>query len=226
MAPTRGRPEALQEMADSAFETSSGNVEVLAYVDEDDPAPYFPRGVRVVRGPRVNLSECWNRLADVAVGSILHMSSDDIRFRTVGWDETVRAVFGRLPDRIGLVYGRDGIHDAKLATHGFVSREWVDTVGYFTWPEFPCDYADTWLHELAGRIGRLFYVPSILIEHLHPIVGKSEWDTTHRERLQRGRDADVAALFRSLSDRRVSDARLLEAACFSSPELPVSSASI
>jgi hypothetical protein len=199
-------------MADSAHRTADGPVEILAYIDDDDPCDYQTVGVRIVRGPRITLSDCWNRLAEVADGEILGMGADDIRFRTSGWDSLISGVFDDFPDRIVFVHGRDGIHDEKLATHGFISRRWFETVGYFTWGGFPADYADTWLHELAGRIGRRVFVPSLLIEHLHPIAGKAEWDQTHRERLARGREANVAQIWNDLEGRRIEDAEKLEAA--------------
>src|SRR5690554_2132770 len=66
LAPTRGRPDALQAMADSVYATATGPVEVLAYVDDDDPSDYSQvTGVRIVTGPRIVLSDCWNRLAAV-----------------------------------------------------------------------------------------------------------------------------------------------------------------
>jgi hypothetical protein len=199
-------------MADSARRTAHGSVEILAYIDDDDPSDYRTEGVRIVRGPRIVLSDCWNKLAEVADGEILGMGADDIRFRTFGWDSLVRSVFDDFPDRIVFVHGRDGIHDEKLATHGFISRRWFETVGYFTWGGFPADYADTWLHELAGRIGRRAFVPALLMEHLHPIARKAEWDQTHRERLARGREANVAQIWKDLEGRRIADAEKLEAA--------------
>lgn len=216
LAPTRGRPQALQDMADSAHATATSPVEVLAYVDADDPfldQYVATRGVSVVVGPRIVLSECWNVLARQAQGEFLHMSSDDIRFRTPGWDKIIRGTFDRFPDGIAFVFGRDGIHDEKLATHGFISRRWLETVGYFTWHEFPCDFADTWLHDVAQMIGRLVYQPAVLIEHLHPIANKAEWDQTHLERKARGKDARVDALYRRLRARRVEDAKRLEGVC-------------
>jgi hypothetical protein len=211
LAPSRGRPEALQEMADSANETAS-NIEILAYIDDDDPSDYRGDGYRIIRGPRITLSDCWNVLAREARGSIFGMGADDIRFRTPRWDNLFRRVFDDFPDRICFVHGRDGIHDEKLGTHGFISRRWFETVGYFTWPAFPADYADTWLHELADRIGRRVYVPDLLIEHLHPIAGKAEWDQTHFERLARGRASNVAQLWKDLEPQRIEDAEKLEAA--------------
>lgn len=201
-------------MADSALATAAGPVEVLAYVDDDDPHrdAYSKIGnARVLIGSRIVLSDCWNQLAAQARGDILGMAADDIRYRTPGWDTKIREAFAQYADRIVFVYGRDGIHDEKLGTHGFVSRRWIETVGYFTWPGFPADYADTWLHDVAKRIGRAVYLPDILIEHLHPIAGKADWDQTHQERLAR---ADHT-IYRRLASRRAADARVLEAACFS-----------
>lgn len=214
LVPSRGRPQALQEMADSVHATAVGPVEVLAYVDDDDPADYSTvTGVRIIYGPRIVLSDCWNQLAAAADGPILGMGADDIRFRTVGWDTRVCRAFEVFDDQIAFVYGRDGIHDQKLGTHGFIHWRWVETVGYFTWPEFPADYADTWLHELAGRIRRLVYLPDVYIEHLHFLAGKAEVDQTHRERLARRGNVDW--LWRTLTDQRIADARKLEEACFS-----------
>lgn len=212
LAPSRGRPEALAEMAASAHETASGPVEVLAYVDLDDlhlSAYEELDGVQLVTGPRIVLSECWNQLARVAQGDLLGMASDDIRYRTPGWDQRVRGVFDQYPDGIVFAYGRDGFADRRMGTHGFLSRRWVDTVGYFTWGEFPADYADTWLNEIAQRIGRRVYIPSILTEHLHPLAKKGEWDETHRERLAR---SDHGKRYRELRARRLEDARKLKEA--------------
>jgi GT2 family glycosyltransferase len=217
LAPTRGRPQALQDMADSAHATATGPIEVFAYVDDDDPhldQYVATSGVSVVVGPRIVLSDCWNVLARKAQGDFLHMSADDIRFRTPGWDQIIRETFEQFPDRIACVYGRDGIHDEKLATHGFISRRWFETVGYFTWHEFPCDFADTWLHDVAQMVGRLIYQPEVLIEHLHPIANKAEWDQTHNERRARGKSSRVEALYRRLKPRRFEDAKKLEGACF------------
>jgi hypothetical protein len=200
-------------MVASAHETATGPIEVLAYVDLDDL--YLTEyeqldGVRLVTGPRIVLSECWNQLAQVAQGDILGMASDDIRYRTPGWDQKVRDAFDRYPDRIAFVYGRDGFADRRMGTHGFLSREWVNTVGYFTWGEFPADYADTWLNEIANMIGRRVYIPSILTEHLHPLAKKAEWDQTHKERLAR---SDRGRLYRALRGQRIEDAQKLREAC-------------
>jgi hypothetical protein len=199
----------MRRMAESAHSTADGPVEVLAYVDDDDPAVYDSQSYRTVRGPRIVLSDCWNKLANAASGEILQMAADDIRFRTAGWDTQILDVFDAFPDRVAFVYGRDGIHDEKLGTHGFVSREWVDAVGWFTWPGFAADFADTWLHDIAGRVGRRVFVSSLLFEHLHPIAGKAPWDDTHKERLVRMKEQDVGRVWREIEPERQAAAERL-----------------
>ncbi|MDZ7742993.1 MAG: hypothetical protein U5Q03_14975 [Bacteroidota bacterium] len=113
--------------------------------------------------------------------------ADDIRFRTPGWDAMVRTAISQYDDRIVYVYGRDGINDEAMATHGFMHRRWYEALGYFTWPEFTSDYGDLWNHTIAEKLGRLHFIPELYTEHLHPAVGKAPVDETHRERIERER---------------------------------------
>jgi hypothetical protein len=120
--------------------------------------------------------------------------------------------FEQFPDRIVLVYGRDGIHDRNLATHGFLHRRWVDTVGYFVPPLFASDFNDTWLDEVARAVGRRQYVPEVYYEHLHPAVGKAPMDRTHQERLQRHVRENCDQIWRDTAGLRKLDADKLRAA--------------
>ena len=45
----------------------------------------------------------------------------------------------------------------NFLTHGFLHRNWVETVGYFVPPYFSSDFNDTWLNEVADMIGRKIY---------------------------------------------------------------------
>lgn len=212
LVPSRGRPDQLSLMWATALETSNGPIELVYRLDDDDNEhyPQLPYSTRL-SGPRVVLSAMWNECADAATGGILMHCGDDIRFRSDGWDSAVRWAFEEYPDRIALVHGRDGIHDANMATHGFLHRRWVETVGYFVPPLFSSDYNDTWLTEVADMIGRRCYLPEVYTEHMHPAVGKGELDQTHRDRLQRHHQDDVDGLYRSTHHLRVADADKLRA---------------
>lgn len=194
-------------------------VEVVFYIDNDDEPSIeaaislqhnwqFPK-VKYVVGERVLFSKMWNICADASNGEVLMLCDDEAVFRTNDWDAFVLRAFEQWPDKIGLVYGRDGIHDVNLATHPFIHRNWVNCVGYFVPPYFASDYNDTWLFEVSGMIGRRAYLPKVYIEHMHPCAGKAEWDTTHRERLARHRAQDSDKLYASLKSERQADAQKL-----------------
>lgn len=214
LCPTRGRPDSIRRLVTSATDTATGPVEFIFYVDDDDPVSAevaAELGTAVV-GPRIVLSQMWNRCYEQASGDVLMHCGDDIVFRTVGWDRLVLDAFERYSDRIALVHGRDGIHDAGLATHGFLHRRWVEAVGYFVPPYFSSDYNDTWNTEVADRLGRRIYLPDVYTEHMHFINGKAEVDATHQERLDRHQQDNPAALYETLSAERADAVARLQAA--------------
>lgn len=213
LCPTRKRPQNVLRLVDSALGTASERdaLEFVFYVDEDDQT--FPFGlthgsVKIVMGPRILLSEMWNVCEKSSSGEVLMLCGDDIIFRTPAWDEQILAAFPS--DGIGLVYGDDGIQHAGMATHGFLHRNWVDTVGYFVPPYFSSDFNDLWLTEVARAIGRLIYLPDVYTEHMHFCNGKGELDITHQERLVRHQQDNVDALYASLADQRIKDAEKLQ----------------
>lgn len=198
----------MHRLAESIAATAAGEVELVFYIDLDDGpsvAAAVALNARHVIGERIVLSDMWNACANAAAGEILMQCGDDIVFRTPGWDTAVAAEFDSRPDRIALVHGDDGIHGPALGTHGFVHRTWIDTVGYLLPPGFSCDMSDLWLNEVADTLGRRVYLPQVLTEHMHPIVGKGVLDQTHRDRLAAGRRDDVHALYAARAGERTAD---------------------
>lgn len=215
LCPTRNRPGNVARLIDSARATAAGEIEFVFYTDTDAPLPpdlVTRPGVKVICGPRITLSDMWNACYDEAAADILMQCGDDIVFATPGWDTMVAAEFGKYPDRIVFVHGNDLLHGPALGTHGFLHRRWVQTVGYFTPDGFVSDYGDTWINDLADRIGRRVYLGDLITEHLHPAAGKAEWDQTHTERLARHGAENPAALFEARAPEREADAARLRAA--------------
>lgn len=218
LVPSRGRPDMFRRMYDSLRKTATypRSVEVVAWTDADDESkidypPYGPDLTYLV-GERLLLSECWNACYRHAHGEILMHAGDDITFNTPGWDVRVREEFAKLPDRIGLVFGDDlSTNFPDLATHGFLHRRWVETVGYFLPPLFSSDWNDVWISEVAKQIGRLVPLPDVVIEHHHYTFGKAERDRTHHEREERGMQDDVVGLFKRTAKDRAKDAQKLRA---------------
>lgn len=217
LCPTRGRTDAMGRLVRSARETAANptEIEFIFYVDDDDSESAVEAdhlNATAVRGPRIVLSEMWNRCWNEARYDVAMHCGDDIIFRSRDWDLHVLYAFERHPDKIVLVHGRDGYQDAGLATHGFMHRRWVETLGYFVPPYFSSDYNDTWLTEIADAVGRRVYLPEVFTEHMHPVVGKGTWDQTHQERLVRHQRDNVEQLYRELLPRRLDDIAKLTAA--------------
>lgn len=210
LCPTRNRLDAMRRLVQSARETAANptEIEFIFYVDEDDEpsaALADELDATVVRGPRIVLSEMWNRCWDEAKYDVAMHCGDDIIFRSRDWDLHVLYAFERFPDKIVLVHGRDGYQDANLATHGFRHRNWVNATGYFVPPYFSSDYNDTWVTEVADALGRRVYVPEVYTEHMHPVAGKGTWDQTHQERLARHTRDNVEQKYRDLLPQRLDD---------------------
>lgn len=215
LIPTRNRPANVRRLLNSAFDTTESELEFLFYVDDDDPtrddtlAEVARGGGQSLIGPRVVLSETWNRLAERAQHDVMMHCGDDIVFRTNAWDTEILIEFDRWPDKIVFVHGRDGYQDANIGTHGFLHRRWVDAVGYFVPPYFSSDYNDLWLTEVADALGRRRYLPEIYTEHMHPVIGKGTWDQTHQERLARHQQDNVQRIYAERAAERQNDVALL-----------------
>jgi hypothetical protein len=217
LCPTRGRPDNVRRMLDSVLVLADGPVEVVFYVDDDDQ-PTIDLMVELandsypivpVIGPRILMSEMWNRCAEHATYDILGLSDDDVVYRTNNWDTLIMDAFSQYPDNIVMVHGRDGIHDALFGTHPFIHRKWMETTGYYAPPYFSSDFNDTWLNDVANMLNRRHYIEALYTEHMHPVAGKAEWDNTYRERMNRhGRD-NCDAIYQVKHDERVADAEKL-----------------
>lgn len=193
LLPTRQRPTQLARLVDSIIATTSRpeSVQIVTYIDDDDTSyDDLDFGIEwvKVRGPResggiVNLSAMWNACYAVSSGDIVMHCGDDIVFRTLGWDQVVYDTFDSYPDNLLFAFGQDG-YQVSFGTHGFIHRDWVDTVGFLFPPRFSSDYNDTFLNDVSKLIGRHVEI-DILTEHMHYIVGKAEIDQNTRERLER-----------------------------------------
>lgn len=219
LCPTRNRPNNIIRMVTSALWTANKprDIEFVFYVDNDDRTSEESfrvlrerekAKIEVVAGGRIVLSQMWNECYRKACGPIYMHAGDDIEFMTQDWDQIVRAEFDKYADRIAFVYGSDGIMPNTFGTHGFIHKNWAETVGYFVPPYFSSDYNDTWLNDVAKMIDRHIFIP-IHTEHYHPTVGKAEWDATHLERVERHKRDGVEAIYANKLGERENDARRL-----------------
>lgn len=217
LVPTRKRPENVKRLYTSAMETADNPelLEFVFYIDTDDMETLalskqlkWPNALARTGG-RIVLSQMWNECQKVATGEIYMHAGDDIVFKTKGWDSMVRKAFEESKDRILFVHGDDLHWNERFGTHGFLHRNWVNAVSYFVPPYFSCDYNDTWLNDVANALGRRKFLPFVT-EHMHPIFKKSEWDATHLERIQKGKDDNVGLIYSQKLPEREADIKKLQ----------------
>lgn len=217
LVPTRNRPDNIVRMYDSAMRTADEptQIQFSFYIDNDDVLSppvlnKLGRNVIITRGPRIILSQMWNVACRKATGDIFMHGGDDIVFQSQHWDSLVKKHFDAYPDKIVFVYGEDTIQHGFIGTHGFLHRNWVDTVGYFVPPYFSSDYNDTWLTDVSRMIGRSVYDSNIITEHFHWSNGKAPLDITHSERLERHARDNVEQIYNDTLDKRIEDAAKLK----------------
>jgi hypothetical protein len=224
LLPTRNRPDSLKRFWDSIVETSDDldSISLYLYMDDDDSlsppvaaqlAKDFPN-VFPFMGPRILMSKMANVLFSKAKGDIMFLGGDDLIMKTKGWDTVVRSSFDKIEDKIALFYGTDGgeglAHPHNFATHPILHRKWAEVLGYINPPYFSSDYADTWSNDLADAVDRKFLLP-IFHEHMHFVLGKSEFDSTYQEGKLRFRQDNVPLQYAGMGEQRNKDIEKLKA---------------
>ena len=192
LCPSRGRPKNLERLIVSAREKASkpDEIEFLFYIDDDDTTftdfnfkKYIDFNCKIIHGKRMWISVAHNFLYSQASGEIIMAAADDFVFQSKNWDTLVCDTFYNSVDNLILVYGSDvGTYKNNLAIYGFFHRDWIETVGYWTYPARGSLY-DLWSFEVAKEIGRLVYLPDLEIAHVHYRQGNAtaNFDNTYRD---------------------------------------------
>jgi hypothetical protein len=196
IVPSRGRPERLRDMLLGALEhPRQASIEVWVGLDDDDRSEYgiacdpaFAAGadVYVMRKPRRSLSSWTNLLAQLCLShrdnppGYLMSIGDDHMVRTDGWDKALIEAIAE-QDGPGFAYGNDLFQGGNLPTAWMVHADVVRVLGWMMLPTCEHMYVDNAIRDLGLAADRLAYLPSVIIEHVHPNAGKAEHDDSYRE---------------------------------------------
>ena len=215
LTPTRGRVPQLTRMVESARATAKGPIEFSFFVDDDDVQSVSAcvyLGAKYTLGPRSMIhSARWDECLPNTSGEFLFSANDDIVFRTPGWDKMIEAEFAKFPDKILMVHGDDaGSQGANFGCHPCVHLRWIETLGYFFPSYFDGEYPDTWVNDLANRIGRRRFLPFVT-EHMHRIYGKAVIDETTLNYLRRQQIQNPALIYKQKEAERIADEEKLRA---------------
>lgn len=189
IVPTRGRPESIPEIL-ACWDTTGATAHVLFAVDNDDPArgDYWDWGDVFAGDPRVSfmfgerrrLCGTLNAVATnrAPLYRFLGFLGDDHRPRTPGWD---RRFTECLSGGTGIVYGNDLLVGEDMPTAVAMTSDIVKTLGYMAPPSLVHLCIDlVWLDWGRG-LGRITYLPDVIIEHMHPANGKADMDAGYED---------------------------------------------
>lgn len=176
------RPHLVEKLFECADATETSEVTWFLGIDDDDDQWYPQRsGVQYVRSPKAQLAVKTNELAALTWDEypILAQIDDDQWPRTKHWDLAVLEAMDHLG--AGLVYPNDGWMGEQTPVVPCWSATFAKRLGWFYHPDLIHLFCDNIVQELARAIDRVRYLPNVLIEHMHPIVQKTEWDDSYRE---------------------------------------------
>ena len=226
LCPSRDRAHRMQVLMESVCRTAERpeRVEVLCYVDDDDPSlgeyrrlfadadGRFRRLKRceLVVGESMTVGKLWNVLARRSAGDVLMMANDDQMYLDYAWDAAAEEELRRHPDEIVCLFFDDGQYLPERGDFPMVSRRWFEELGYFTPEIFQFWTHELWIMDIAERIGRLQRVHGIRVDHLHYDQYLAVFDETYRRhRLDWMKSEQDGILFRQTAEQRESAAEKL-----------------
>ena len=182
IVPSRGRPDRAALMSEAYHSTKRlPDTDLLFVLDPDDvQLPAYRKAVKCFVLPeRVGYTASLNHVAaplwdddDLILGAF----GDDVLFRTAGWDERVRESLVSP----GIAFGDDLVHGKNHPTAVWMSARIARALGWLALPFTSHQWADDAWKQIGQRTGLLRFLPDVVVEHMHPGVGKAEWDDTYR----------------------------------------------
>lgn len=177
LMPSRGRT-AQAQAAYAAFEETKSlpDTKMMVILDWGEPG-YADLPTTQVRNVTGGMAGALNAALDYASGDILVFVGDDHRFRTPGWDRIVADANAEIGG--GILYGNDLLRGEDLASAVFMDARIVRALGWMALPGCKHLFLDDAWMTLGRALGRLRYLPDVIVEHMHPTAGKAAWDADY-----------------------------------------------
>jgi hypothetical protein len=207
IVPTRSRPQNVEPVVTAWLDTGGFLAADLQFaVDVDDPtfdayqdamqqqaARVAHFGGRILMHSRPTHAPLVPKLNDVATlhaqyfpeHRLIGFAGDDHLPRTPGWAERFVELFDR-HGRLAVAYPDDGYQHEKLASSWVMAADVVRALGRMVPAPVDHLYCDNAVMDVAQEAGGLAYVYDVLVEHMHPVAGKTQTDEQY-ERVN-GRD--------------------------------------
>jgi hypothetical protein len=185
-----------KKMVDTATQLAGGPLEVLIYINDDDPCKeqYYELIDQryLLCGPDRSPVYSWNLLAEKAKYDLLFLMGDDAWFETQDWVPKIVEIFDQYPDKIAFVYPsldgqpwQGGHLTTEHCPHFVIHRNWVNALGYFIPPQFWHWYIDTYYRDVSKLINRRHRTTAIKVPthvDLEDTTGQRKDRLSNRER--------------------------------------------
>lgn len=168
LLPSKGRPDKAKEAVDCFRANQSGLSQVVLVLNKGED---YALSVPTIHVDAHSLGEALNLASREIDTRYIGFMGDDHLIRTKEFD---RILIEKLQDH-PIVYGDDLLQREKLSSQFFLENRIVKTLGYMAIPGLKHMYFDNFMMELGA-----FYVPEVVIEHMHYSVGKSSEDDGYR----------------------------------------------
>tara|TARA_R110002110_G_scaffold55576_7_gene158563 strand:+ start:1789 stop:2472 length:684 start_codon:yes stop_codon:yes gene_type:complete len=185
--PSRERPSRVFEVMDAAVDNllqKENNFSFLLSLDEDDKTMNntevieklntYPN-TNIVFGVSDSKVDAINRdMETLKDWDIVVLLSDDMVPVLFGFDEVIRKAYKtHFPDLDGVTWFNDGFQGQKINTLCILGRPYYDRFGYIYHPDYKSLYCDNEFTNVATKLGKQKYIPTVIIEHRHFSIGNN-----------------------------------------------------
>lgn len=173
---SRSRPQRFFETLNNIIAMSaSQDYLIVAKLDDDDMsmndpliiekiAAHYPK-VLVKWGTSKSKIHAINRDLEGFKYEILICLSDDMRFRTYGFDDIIRKA---MPENLdGFIHCPDDYAKDRVCTVSIIGRAYYQRDHHIYYPEYFSMWCDDEATAVAKIRGCYIYLPEVSIEHLH-----------------------------------------------------------
>jgi hypothetical protein len=173
---SRSRPDRFFQTLDNIIAMSaSDNFFIVAKLDEDDMTmndslikerlSSYPMVIVKWGTSRSKIHAINRDLVNIPDWAIMICASDDMRFRTHGFDEIIRHYMPISLDRF--LHCPDDYAKERVCTVSILGRKYYERDGYIYHPDYYSMWCDDEAHAVAQLRGKYTLVPGIHLEHLH-----------------------------------------------------------
>ena len=172
----------------AAHEELSAASDLLFVIDANDPEHdqyHFEVGQELCmtidntsRGMAYPINKAANAIAKQDKYDFFAFLGDDHRPRTAEWDAILIQAMQRRPS---MAYGNDLLQGKRLPTMIVMTSDIVKALGGMVPPNMKHLYLDNFWKKLGEDLGSLTYLDDVIVEHMHPVAGKAEWDEGYKE---------------------------------------------